>query len=186
MCPRPQLLVGPAQQGANLVYPQSGPAFPSCPSGAKWLLPAEACVPACKEDILAGMLPASVQHISADEQVYWPVSPCQLLVPVPCSRGSPGALPSSGSCCGGTGRWGRRQHGNTSSNRRGCFQHLQRAFYCCGLPASRRQLGYFPSVSNAVPAVCLCQTCSDVPLCGDLLWVSLGRAAIGHGWHQLM
>lgn len=72
----------------------SGPVFPSCPSGAKCLLCADSCVPACKEDILTGMSPASV-HISGEEQVHWPVSLQWLLGPVSCSRGSPGALPSS-------------------------------------------------------------------------------------------
>lgn len=51
LCPCPLLLVRLVQ----LVHPKSGPAFLSCPSGAKGL-------PVCKEDILSGMSPASAQH----------------------------------------------------------------------------------------------------------------------------
>lgn len=41
ICPHRLQLVGLVQQVARLVHPKSGPAFPSCPSGAKGL-PAEA------------------------------------------------------------------------------------------------------------------------------------------------
>lgn len=65
MCPHPLLLVGLVQQVARLVHPKSGPAFPSCPSGAKGLLLQP--VPVCNEDIGAGMSPASAQHGGSEQ-----------------------------------------------------------------------------------------------------------------------
>lgn len=116
MCPHPQLLVGPAQQGANLTHPQSGPSFPSCPSETKWLL--RAGLPACK-DVLPRVSPASVQH-SGEEQLYWP----QVCAEALSARGKPWGIAQRGQCCG-TGRWDRWQHSNTSANRRRRFHHLQ-------------------------------------------------------------
>ena len=166
--------------------PQSGPAFPSCPSRAKGLLPAVACVPACKEDILPGMSPASVQHISGEEQIYQAVPPCQLLGPVPCSGGGPGALPGSASVAvalgvgaGGSMATPAPRGGDASSISRE-LSTARGAALPRGLPDSRRQLGYFPSVSK----VCPCQTCSGVPPRGA--WgLAVGVPGEGSPWAWL-
>lgn len=135
------------------MYPKSGAAFLSYPSGEKWLFPAEACVPACKEDILAGMSPTSVQHISCEEQVYWPVSPCQLLGAVPCSRGSLGALPSSATVVVVLGI-GAGSSMATPAPTGGDASTISRELSTArgaALPSGlRSQLGYVPFVSNAV------------------------------------
>lgn len=140
--------------------------FPLLLLWRQMLLPAEACMPACKEDILAGMSPASVQHISSEEQLYWSVSPCQLLGPVCCGRGSPGALSNSASGVV-TLDVGASSSMATPVPTGGGASDISRELPTArgaalphGLPASRSQLSYFPSLSNAVLAACL----------PDLLW----------------
>lgn len=116
---------------------------------------------------------ASLHHLSREEQVCQPGSPCQPLGPVPYSRGSPWHCPAQPVLW-----WHLWWHwvlgtggsiatpaptGGDASNISRELSTARGAAFTCGIPASRRQLGYFPSVSNAVLAVCPCQTCSGIP-----------------------
>lgn len=165
----PQLLVGHAQQGTNLVHPQSGPAFPSCFSGAKWLLPPETRKSACKENILLGCHPLLFTTLAGRSKSAGLAFPASLWGPVPCSRGSPWRCPAQPVLwwhwvlgTGGSMATPAPTGGDASNSSRE-LSTARGAAFPWSLPASRRQLGYFPSVSNAVLALCPCQTCSGIP-----------------------
>lgn len=171
VCSHPWLLVGHAQQGTNLVHPQSDPAFPSCSSGAKWLLPPKTCMPACKENILLGchrLLFTTLVGRSKSASLAFPASPWA-------------QYPAPGEALGiaqpvlwwllwwhwvlGTGgsMATPAPTGGDASNLSRELSTARGAAFPCSIPSSRRQLGYFPSVSNAVLALCPCQTCSGIP-----------------------
>lgn len=199
VCSHPWLLVGHAQQETNLVHPQSGPAFCSCFSGAKWLLPPEIRIPACKENILLGchwLLFTTLAGRSKSASLALPASPWAQYPTAGEALGIAQLSQCCGGICGGTGCWGQAAAWQHQLQQEEMLPTSPESFLLPGellLPAAFQPQGgswviFLPFLmlswqcAPARPALASLQV-----ECGDLLWVSLGRTwDTGYGSHQLM